>query len=62
MELKAKKFAYTAALERLAASEAVDDEAFAEIMEQMRQVAAEPTQEEINAANIDYLLMIGGEE
>ena len=61
-EQKAKQLAYISALETLAAGEEVDDEAFAEILEEMEAVVAEPTQEEINAANIDYLLMIGGEE
>ena len=62
IEAKARKLAYLAALDRLAAGELVDDEAFEGILEDMRLVASEPTQEEINAANIDYLMMIGGEE
>ena len=31
------------------------------ILDEMREQAAAPTLEEINAANIDYLMMIGGE-
>lgn len=30
------------------------------LLEQMREVAAKPTQTEVNTANIDYLLMAGG--
>jgi hypothetical protein len=61
-EQKARSLAYTVALERLDAGEDVDDDAFAAILADMQGIVAEPTQEEINAANIDYLLMMGGDE
>lgn len=56
--LKAKKLAYTAALDAYAKGETPD---VAALLEQMQEVAAQPTQTEINTANIDYLLMAGGE-
>ena len=62
LELKARKLAYTSALDTLAGGEPVDDDAFAALLADMRVVAAQPTKEEINAANIDYLLMSGGDE
>lgn len=61
LELKARKLAYISALDTLAGGEPVDDDAFAALLADMREVAAQPTQEEVNAANIDYLMMIGGE-
>ncbi len=62
-EMKAKKMAYIAALNSLNAGEDtyVEQSKFEELLAQMRDVAAEPTQEEINAAYIDYLMMVGGE-
>ncbi len=33
-----------------------------ELLDQMREKAAEPTQTEINTANIDFLMMDGGDE
>ena len=39
----------------------VEQSAFEELLEQMRETASAPTQEEINTANIDYLMMVGGE-
>jgi len=61
-EQKALALACTAALAQLEGGDEVDDEAFAGILEEMRIVAEAPTQEEINAADIAYLLMIGGDE
>ena len=58
-EEQARKLAFTAAIDSLEKGDEVSMEA---LLEQMREVVAQPTQEEINAANIDYLLMIGGEE
>lgn len=58
-EQRARQLAYTSAIASLEAGETVDMET---LLEEMRDVVAQPTQEEINAANIDYLLMIGGEE
>ncbi len=58
-ELKAKKLAYTAALDAYGKGEEPDVPA---IIEQMREAVAQPTQEETNAANIDFLLMtVGGD-
>lgn len=61
-EQKAQALAYTAALDKLAAGEEVGDKAFKALLKDMKEIVAQPTQEEVNAANIDYLLMIGGEE
>ena len=58
-EQRARQLAYTSAITSLEAGESVDMGA---LLEEMREVVARPTQEQINAANIDYLLMIGGEE
>ena len=41
--------------------EYIDDAAMGAILDEMREQAAAPTLEEINAANIDYLMMVGGE-
>ncbi len=58
-EERARQLAYTAAIASLEAGDSVD---MAALLDDMRDLVAQPTQEEINAANIDYLLMIGGEE
>lgn len=58
-EQRARQLAFAAAIAKHEAGEAVDMEA---LLDEMRDVVAQPTQEEINAANIDYLLMIGGDE
>lgn len=58
LDLKAKKLAYTAALDAYAKGETPDVPA---LLKQMQEVVARPTQTEINTANIDYLLMAGGE-
>lgn len=58
-ELRARQLAFTAAVDGLSKGEEVSVES---LLEQMRDVVAQPTQEEINAANIDYLLMLGGDE
>ena len=58
LDLKAKKLAYTAALDAYAKGETPDVPA---LLKQMQEVVAKPTQTEINTANIDYLLMAGGE-
>lgn len=62
LELKARQLAYTKALDALADGQEVDDDALEALLDEMREVAAQPTQEEINAADIAYLMMIGGEE
>lgn len=63
IEMKAKKMAYTTALDSLASGNEtyIEQDAFEELLAQMREAASAPSQEEINAANIDYLMMIGGE-
>lgn len=63
IEQKARKMAYVAALDSLAAGNEtyVEQSAFEELLKQMRETASAPTQEEINTANIDYLMMVGGE-
>lgn len=60
-----KQGKYLAALRVLAkaeAGEAVTDEEFVAMIAEATEEAALPTQEEQNAADIAYLLMIGGEE
>lgn len=61
IELHARELAYMKALDVLGSGVEVSEDLFAEILEEMRGIASQPTQEEINAANIDYLMMIGGE-
>ena len=58
VERKARKLAYTSALDAYSKGETPDVPA---LLKQMQEVAAKPTQTEINTANIDYLLMVGGE-
>ena len=58
-EARARQLAYTAAIGLLEKGEEADMD---ELLERMREVVAQPTQEEINAADIAYLLMIGGED
>lgn len=58
-ERRARQLAFVAAISKLEAGQTVDMDA---LLTEMREVVSQPTQEEINAANIDYLLMIGGEE
>lgn len=60
-EKKARQLAYLKALDALADGDEVDDDAFAVMLAEAEEIVAEPTQEEINAANIDYLLMLEGE-
>ena len=60
-EKKAQQIAYLKALDILADGEEVDDEAFDALLAEAEEIVAQPTQEEINAANIDYLLMLEGE-
>lgn len=63
IEQKARKMAYTSALDSLTAGNEtyVEQSAFEKLLEQMRKVASAPSQGEVNAANIDYLMMVGGE-
>lgn len=60
-EKKVRQLAYLKALDALADGDEVDDVAFAAMLADAEEIVAQPTQEEINAANIDYLLMLEGE-
>ena len=60
VELRAQQYAYIAALEYLNSDE--EEPSIEDLIEQMTDIVLQPTQEEINAANIDYLLMLGGDE
>ena len=59
IEQKARKRTFLKVL--AAAQEGEYDGAMGSILDEMREQAAAPSQEEINAANIDYLMMVGGE-
>lgn len=60
LDLKAKKLAYTAALDAYANGETPDVPA---LLKQMQKIAAQPTQTEANTADIAYLMMtVGGEQ
>lgn len=61
IEQRAVNIASLRALARCEGGEEITDEEFAAMIDNAKAEAAMPTQEEINAANIDYLLMIGGE-
>lgn len=61
-EKQGKNLAALRVLSKAEAGEAVTDEEFVTMIAEATEEAAQPTQEEVNAANIDYLLMIGGEE
>lgn len=62
IELNARRMAYLTVLAKNEAGEVVTDEGLAAILDDARTEAAKPTQEEVNAADIAYLMMIGGEE
>lgn len=62
IELCARRMAYLTVLAKNEDGDVVTDEEFAEIIADARTEAAKPTQEEVNAADIAYLMMIGGEE
>lgn len=62
IELCARRMAYLTVLAKNEDGDVVTDEEFAEIIAHARTEAAKPTQEEVNAADIAYLMMIGGEE
>lgn len=64
IDMKAKKMAYTTALDSLASGDDtyVERNAFEVLLTQMREVASAPTQEEINKDDIAYALMLLGEE
>lgn len=62
VEAKGRRIACLRALAKCEQGEAVTDEEFAQMIEEAVVEAAEPSQIEINAANIDFLLMMGGEE
>lgn len=62
-EARGMRMALAAALGSLADGKAdyLDEGAFQSLVKDMRAKAAEPTQLEVNTANIDYLMMLGGE-
>ena len=61
IEQKARKRTFIKVLADAQDGEYIDDTAMGAILDEMREQAAAPTLEEINAANIDYLMMVGGE-
>lgn len=61
IEQKARKRTFLKVLAAAQEGEYIDDETMGSILDEMREQAAAPSQEEINAANIDYLMMVGGE-
>lgn len=61
IEQKARKRTFIKVLAAAQDGEYLDDTAMGAILDEMREQAAAPTLEEINAANIDYLMMVGGE-
>lgn len=61
-EKQGKHLAALRVLAKAEAGEAVTDEEFVAMIAEATEEAALPTQEEVNAANIDFLLMMGGEE
>lgn len=62
VELKGRKQAYIKALSIVDGGTYVTDEELADLVEEMCSQAAEPTQEEINTADIAFLMMIEGVE
>lgn len=61
IEQKARKRTFIKVLAAAQDGKYLDDTAMGAILDEMREQAAAPTLEEINAANIDYLMMVGGE-
>lgn len=61
IEQKARKRTFIKVLAAAQDGEYIDDKAMGAILDEMREQAAAPSLEEINAANIDYLMMVGGE-
>lgn len=61
IEQKARKRTFIKVLAAAQDGEYLDDTTMGAILDEMREQAAAPTLEEINAANIDYLMMVGGE-
>lgn len=61
IEQKARKRTFIKVLAAAQNGEYIDDKGMGAILDEMREQAAAPSQEEINAANIDYLMMVGGE-
>lgn len=62
IDAKARRLACLRVAAKCEAGEYVGDDEFAQMIEDAREEAAQPSQEEQNAADIAYLLMIGGEE
>ena len=61
IELEARRMACLTVIARNDAGELVSEAEFEAILEEKREQAALPTQEEQNAADIAYLMMTGGE-
>lgn len=62
IEQKARKRTFIKVLAAAQDSEYIDDKAMGSILDEMREAAAAPTQEEINKDDIAYALMLLGEE
>ena len=62
IELEARRMACLTVIARNDAGELVSETVFEAILDEKREEAALPTQGEQNAADIAYLMMIGGEE
>lgn len=62
IELKARRMTYLTVLSRADAGELVSEDEVESILEEKREQAAKPTQEQQNTADIAYLMMLGGEE
>lgn len=62
IELNGRRLGCLVVIARNEAGELVSEAEVEQIMAEQAEAAALPTQEEINAANIDFLLMMGGEE
>lgn len=62
IEQKARKRTFIKVLASAQDGEYIDDKAMGSILDEMREAAAAPTQEEINKDDIAYALMLLGEE
>lgn len=62
IEQNARKRTFIKVLAAAEGGEYIDDKAMGAILDEMREAAAAPTQEEINKDDIAYALMLLGEE
>lgn len=62
IEQKARKCTFIKVLAAAQDGEYIDDKAMGSILDEMREAAAAPTQEEINKDDIAYALMLLGKE